>query len=189
MRQRLAPLVDFFCDPGIDRAYGRFPEGQVRSMLSAYYGQITLLDAQIGRVMASLDASGRRENTMIVFTSDHGDYLGNNWPFYRYGAPYDSLSRMPFILSWPGRVESGTRRHALTSLIDLAPTFLQAAGATPVDPVDGVPLQPLLEGGDHDWREDLFVGDGNVQALITPEWRYVRWNDGFEALQPPARSP
>jgi len=167
---------------GIERAYGRFSDDQVRGMLAAYYGLTSLIDAQVGSLLSVLEGRGLRESTLIVFTADHGDYLGNNWAFYKYDALYDSLVRVPFIVNWPGHVAAGNRRRELVSLIDLAPTFLEAAGARPVDPVDGRSLRPLLKGEPTDWRRELLLEGGRVHGILTPGWKYIRWRDGFEEL-------
>lgn len=167
---------------GIERAYARFSDDQVRAMLAAYYGEITHIDTQVGRILAALEARGPIDSTLIVFTADHGDYCGNNWAFFKYGALYDSLARVPFIVRWPGHAEAGLRCDELVSLVDLAPTFLEAAGLEPVDPVDGRPLQPLFAGGEAGFRDDLVLDAGNIRALLDSRWKYIRWNDGFEEL-------
>jgi uncharacterized sulfatase len=174
---------------GIERAYNRFPDDQVRAMLAAYYGQISHVDAQVGRILTFLDERDLSENTLILFTADHGDYLGNNWAFFKYGAFYDSLARVPFIVRWPGRVAGGERCRKLVSLIDLAPTFLQAAGVQAAGRMDGWSLLPLLADRSRAWRDELLLDAGVVRALVTPMWVYMRWNDGFEELYNRTRDP
>ncbi|MFQ5808065.1 MAG: sulfatase, partial [Armatimonadota bacterium] len=174
---------------GLRVAYGRFSDDQVRAMLAAYYGQVSLIDAHVGRLLALLDERGLREDTLIVFTADHGDYLGNNWAFFKYGAPYDSLARVPMVVSWPGEAAAGARRSELVSLVDIAPTFIDAASAPTADPPDGGSLVPLLKDEPIEWREELLVETGGVKGLITPEWRYIRWDDGFEELYDRIRDP
>ena len=168
---------------GLENAYRRFPDPQVRRMLAAYYGQITLIDDQVGRIIAALQDRECLDNTLIMFTADHGDYLGDNWAFYKHGAFYDSLARVPMILRWPA---AGIDRHRTTdhlvSLIDIAPTFLDAAAIPPVDHADGLSLLPLLRGDAPGSRSSLFVDAGHVKGLISSEWKYMRWNDGFEEL-------
>jgi uncharacterized sulfatase len=176
-------------DGGIERAYSRFSNDQVRAMLAAYYGEISHVDAQVGRLLSWLDARGLSENTLVVFTADHGDYLGNNWAFFKYGAFYDSLARVPFIVRWPGRIPAGGERRCLVSLLDLAPTFLDAAGVEPPTPVDGRSLLPLLGEARPAWREELLLEARSVRALITGQWRYMRWADGFEELYDRQQDP
>lgn len=172
---------------GLDRAYGRLAESELRAMLAAYYGQISLIDAQVGRLMAFLDAAGLRETTVVLFTADHGDYLGNNWAFYKYGAPYDSLARVPFIARWPGVWAGGGRVDTPVSLIDVAPTFLDLVPGVDRPAMDGRSLAPLLakDGRQDDGgldRDEVFVETGQLAAVVTSAWVYIRWQDGFEEL-------
>ena len=176
-------------DASIDLAYSRFPDEQVRKMLAAYYGEVTHLDTQVGRLLAALDERGLTDDTLIIFTADHGDYCGRNWAFFKYSAFYDSLARVPFIVSWPGQIGAGARRDELVCLTDVAPTLLAAADLQPVGPVDGAPLQPLLTREAAPWREEVVLDAGNVRALLTPRWKYMHWQSGFEELYDRAEDP
>ncbi|MCK5802371.1 MAG: sulfatase-like hydrolase/transferase [Lentisphaeria bacterium] len=165
-------------------AYARFPDRQIREMLAAYYGQIALIDAQVGRLLELLDRRGLADSTLVVFTADHGDYLGRNWAFYKYGAQYASLSRVPLLVRCPGTVEAGVVRDEFVSLVDIAPTLLEAAALQPVDPMDGLSLAPLLETASPvppDWREHIVL-NARSQCVVTPEWKYLRWPEGMEEL-------
>jgi len=166
---------------GVANAYARFPEERTRRMLAAYYGEISHLDAQVGRLLDALDARGLAENTLVIYLSDHGDYCGNHWAFYKYAGLYDALIRVPLVVRWPGK-PAGQRRDELVSLIDLAPTLLDAAGIEPPSDLDGRSLRPLLDGRDPDWRREAFVETGATSAVVTPEWKLVRWRDGTEEL-------
>jgi len=167
--------------PGIDNAYSRFTERQRREMLAAYYGQITLIDAQVGRLLAHLDERGLTNDTLILFTADHGDYLGNNWAFFKYSTQYDSLSRIPFLLRWPGHAPAGAERREIVSLIDIAPTILEATELSPIDPMDGQSILPLLTGETTDWRDHLVL-NGRPRCVVNGQWKYLLYPDGFEEL-------
>ena len=167
---------------GVESAYARFPEDKTRRMLAAYYGQIAHLDKQVGRLLDALKARGLYDNTLVLFLSDHGDYCGNNWAFYKYAGLYDSLIRVPFVIKWPGEAPRGRTVGELVSLIDIAPTLLDAAGVEGPGEADGVSLRPLLEGGPVHWRHELFVETGATTAIVTPDWKLVRWRDGTEEL-------
>ena len=168
-------------EPGIDNAYSRFTERQRREMLAAYYGQITLIDAQVGRLLEHLDERGLTEDTLVLFTADHGDYLGNNWAFFKYGAQYDSLSRIPFLLRWPGHAPAGAECREMVSLIDIAPTILEAADLAPIDPMDGQSILPLLGEETPQWRDHLVL-NGKPRCVVNAEWKYLLWPDGFAEL-------
>jgi arylsulfatase A-like enzyme len=113
-----------------------FDEAGLREMIAQTYGMITHVDDNIGRVIQALKESGRYDNTVIAFMSDHGDYLGAHHLVCKGAFPFEEIMRIPFIWSSPqtregaeGRVEPG-----LSSLLDVAPTMLDYAG---------VPLQAL----------------------------------------------
>ena len=120
----------------------------VRRMRAAWYGQISLIDAQLGRVLEVLERRGLLDSTLVVFTSDHGDYLGDNWAYYKYREP-STIRCRGCPSSFAGRtggVPAGAVTRDLACLLDLAPTFLAAAGLDPVDEVDGIDLLPRLRG-------------------------------------------
>ncbi len=172
---------------GVEAAYRKFPEDKTRRMLAAYYGQVTHLDAQVGRLIDALKARGLYDRTLIIYLSDHGDYAGNHWAFYKYGGMYDALIRVPLVVRWPGRGRGAVVRE-MASLADIAPTILDAAGADAPDDWDGRSLRPLLEGRAEDWRRELVV-EGGSDALLTSEWKYALWPDGTEELYDRRRDP
>jgi arylsulfatase A-like enzyme len=176
---------------GLSAAYTRFSDTMIRRMRAAWYGQISLIDAQIGRVLEVLERRGILDNTLLVFTSDHGDYLGDNWGYYKLGAQYDSLSRLPFIVRWPdANVPTDSVRKDLVCLTDLAPTFLAAAGLDPVEKPDGINLMPVLLNDQVETREGLFLDTTDtVKALVTKDWKCLLWHDGFVELYDRQQDP
>ncbi|MCL5269029.1 MAG: sulfatase-like hydrolase/transferase, partial [bacterium] len=108
-------------DQGIDR-------NLLRNQKAFYYACISFIDFQIGRILAALEKNGQLENTLILFTSDHGEHLGDNNCFGKRSM-HDAASRVPMIACLPGRFAAGARCVAPASLVDVAPTFLSAAGA------------------------------------------------------------
>lgn len=167
---------------GVESAYGRFPEEKTRRMLAAYYGQVSHVDTQVGRLIDALERRGVYDNTLIIFLSDHGDYCGNNWAFYKYAGLYDSLIRVPLVVRWPHQRPQGRSIRDLVSLIDIAPTILDAAEVEAPGPMDGRSLKPMLCGERVDWRDEVFVESGATTAVVTEEWKLVRWRDGTEEV-------
>lgn len=138
-----------------------FSRDDVReTVLPAYMGLIKQIDDHVGRVVQHLEKSGKIDETMIVFTSDHGDYLGDHWMGEKE-LFHEVSVRVPLIIVDP-RAEAdatrGTRTDALTEAIDLVPTFLEATGAPiPHHRLEGRTLGPVLRGEDlEDWREAVF---------------------------------
>ena len=106
--------------------------------LAIYYGMISFVDDQVGRILTRLDELGLADNTLVVFTTDHGHFLGAHGLTAKGPFHYEDLTRIPFLVRYPGRLPAGTGTQSLTSLIDLAPTFLSAAGLTAPGSMQGV---------------------------------------------------
>jgi arylsulfatase A-like enzyme len=112
-------------------------EAQLRKDMAIYYGMISFMDQQIGRILDSLEVLGIADNTLVVFTTDHGHFMGQHGLFHKGAFHYEDLIRLPFVVRAPGRVPAGAMSSAIQSLVDLAPTFLSAAG---------VPIPGLMQG-------------------------------------------
>jgi choline-sulfatase len=104
------------------------PEGIAVRARTAYYALVTRLDALIGQIVATLRASGLEDDTLIVYSSDHGDQLGERGLWWKHTFFEESV-KVPLILAWPGRLPAGERRAQVVSLIDLTATLLEALGA------------------------------------------------------------
>ena len=121
-------------------------EDGIRSLRAAYLAMIELADAQIGRVLDALDRSGQRDDTVVVFTTDHGDMQGDHGLVRKGCRFYEGLVRVPLIWRWPGRVRAGLCSDALVELTDIVPTVLDAAGQAPGALVTGRSLLPIMTG-------------------------------------------
>ena len=115
-----------------------------KTLQAAYYAMIELIDDQVGRMLDALEESGQAEDTLVIFTSDHGETLGDHGLICKGCRFYEGLVRVPLILRWPGRVESGRATDELVELTDLAPTLLAAAGQPAPPWMQG---RSLLDGG------------------------------------------
>lgn len=111
---------------------------------AAYYAMVELIDREVGRVIHALRASGQYENTIVIFTSDHGEMLGDHGIYLKGPYFYDPLVKVPLIITWPGRILEGKEREALTELLDLAPTLLDLANLDPYPGMQGKSLKKLL---------------------------------------------
>src|SRR5690606_1304111 len=101
-----------------------YDKEKIMRMKRNYYGMISLIDAEIGRIIEFLEKNNMRENTLIIFTSDHGDYMGDHGMLTKSPAMYDCLVRVPLIFSWPGNIKQGQITNELVSSVDLMPTLL-----------------------------------------------------------------
>ncbi len=117
-----------------------------KTLIAAYYAMIQLIDEQLGRILETLDETGQRENTVIIFTSDHGETLGDHGLIQKGCRFYEGLVRVPLIFSCPERFVSGVRSDALVELVDKAPTLLELAGLDVPETMHGRSLLPILRG-------------------------------------------
>ncbi|MCP5149778.1 MAG: sulfatase-like hydrolase/transferase [Ectothiorhodospiraceae bacterium] len=117
-----------------------------RAVKAAYYAMIELLDDQIARILDALEATGQRERTIVVFTSDHGEMLGDHGLIYKGSRFFEGLVHVPLVVSWPGEVRAGAVSDALVESIDIAPTLLEAAGLPVPSYMQGRSLLALLRG-------------------------------------------
>ena len=117
-----------------------------KEVMAAYYAMIELIDDNVGRMIQALEESGQRENTLVIFTSDHGELLGDHQLVGKGCRFYECLVRVPLICSWPGHVREGSVCDALVELMDIAPTLLELAGVAAPERMQGRSLWPLLTG-------------------------------------------
>ncbi len=140
-------------------------ERDARRLIALYYAMIAQIDDRLAELLRFLDESGQRENTLIVFTSDHGEMLGDHGLLYKGCRFYEGLVRVPLIFQWPGHVCADLQSHALVELIDLSATLLEVTGAEMPEAIQGRSLWPILTGKApaHEHRE--FVRSEYFDAL------------------------
>lgn len=133
-----------------------WPEGEWRQLIAHYLGLCALIDDQVGRILTYLDEHNLRDDTIVVFTSDHGDMLGSHC-LNKKGYPlhYDEALRVPMIVSGPA-IARGHRSNVLVSLLDLVPTLAGLCGVALDIPHDGISVAPALRG-DGSWPGRPFV--------------------------------
>ncbi|MGD2123125.1 MAG: sulfatase [Gemmatimonadota bacterium] len=121
-----------------------------------YLRCIASVDDNVGRILDYLDETGLAGNTLVIYSSDQGFYLGEHgWYDKRW--MYEESLRMPFLARWPGRIRPGTRVEHMIQNIDYAPTFLDAAGLSVPPEIQGESLLPLMAGRDPgNWRESIY---------------------------------
>ncbi len=120
-----------------------------------YLRCIASVDDNVGRMLDYLEATGLTKNTIVIYSSDQGFYLGDHgWFDKRF--MYEESFRMPFMVRWPGVIKPGSVNNELVSNLDFAETFLDIAGAKIPDDMQGVSLVPLFKGQANDWRKSLY---------------------------------
>jgi choline-sulfatase len=141
-----------------------------------YFGHITAIDRNIGRLMDALRRSGQLDNTVVMFTSDHGDTFG-----FRFGGThkvvcFDDAIRVPLIISAPGQATRGQVNHNFTGIQDLVPTILEIGGVPAPDYLQGKSLMPFVAGESPEWRTSYYVQNRHHPHLIRSTKRlYKAW--------------
>jgi arylsulfatase A-like enzyme len=174
-----------------------------RQCRQAYNASTSFMDAQVGRVIAALDRLGLADNTIIVFTSDHGYHVGEHGLWQKMSL-FEESARVPLLIVAPGRGTSGGVAKSPVSHVDLFPTLAELCGITPPSNLQGQSLVPMLNdqsvngrgwaitqvtraGGDRlpnagratNRSERQFFG----YSLRTPRWRYTEWNEGRQGRE------
>lgn len=153
-------------------------------IVSLYLGEISLMDDQIGLLLDALDALGLAKNTLVVYSSDHGDLCGSHRMIDKHFIFYEEVIKVPLILRWPGRISSGQVNDSFVSSgLDLAKTFCEAAGVSAPESFVGKSLLPGAAGESFaTGREDIFAAyHGNQFGLYSQRmvrdrrWKYI-WN-------------
>jgi len=126
--------------------------------IACYYARCTLMDAQIGRALRALEETGQAEDTIVVYSNDHGIMMGAHGLHCLGVFPFEEGYRIPLIIKWPGVGRAGETCDRLVNTLDLAPTLLEMAGAGHLPTAQGRSLVPLLRGEDlRDWPDDSFA--------------------------------
>jgi iduronate 2-sulfatase len=164
----------------------RMNEDQQREALRGYFAAVSFMDDQLGRVLKTLDALKLRDNTVVVFQSDHGWHLGEH-TFWQKRSLMEESARVPLIISAPGRKSRGKVCNALTELVDVYPTLAALAGLKPPASLEGQSLVPLLDDPRRSHksvaRTQLNAGQTEGRAVRTDHFRYIRWKNGAETAE------
>ena len=185
-------LWDFLPQSALSKRYEAFgfnfaKENQAlrKEYMQAYHACVSFIDAQLGLVMDSLKKQGLWEDTVIVFTSDHGYHLGDHFIWGKVTL-FDIGAKVPFIVRAPGLTKSGTTSEAMVELIDIYPTLADLASLKAPIHLQGSSLRPLLGHPERLGKKKYAYsvvtrGPKNLgYALRNQNWRYGKWPDGEE---------
>ncbi len=144
-----------------DRYNREYPGDRILELRAKYWGMVSYIDDELGKLMAVLDETGQAENTIVVFTSDHGDYMGDHRMIRKGPHLYEALTHVPLIFRWPSRI-APKETHALVSNIDVMPTVAELAGILLSRGVEGQSFAPiLLDALSQPHREAIFMEHGD----------------------------
>lgn len=164
-----------------NKGYDNFTDKLRREAIRAYYASVSFVDAQVGRVVDALDRLGLGENTIIVFTSDHGYHLGEHG-MWRKNTLFENSARVPLIIVAPGGAK-GQTALAPVGLVDLYPTLAELGGVQSPDNLQGQSLVPMLHeptARGRGWAITQVGRSGGIfgYSLRTARWRYTEWDEG-----------
>ncbi|TVY10990.1 sulfatase family protein [Paenibacillus cremeus] len=164
--------------PEVQAKRKELTEGQLRKLISAYYGLVSQVDYGIGLILAELERSGELENTIIVYCSDHGDYAGEHGLIEKKGGiSYRAITRVPLIVRLPAGMSGarGAVSQGIVESVDVFPTLCELAGLPIPNTVQGFSFARHLQGIDMEQtiRESAFTENAYRKALATRSWRYV----------------
>ena len=157
-------------------------EKEAREATALTYGMVTMIDDWVGSIILSLEEQGLRENTVVIFSSDHGEYMANHGIMLKGPLHYQGLVRIPFIWCDPGQ-SSGGRKNQLCSAIDIAPTILERSETAPYYGIQGKSMIDLIEGRADQHRKEVLIEDDReviylgfkepqrVRTMVTENYR------------------
>lgn len=159
------------------KAFDEFPVNYWRKYRWIYSQLVELADREIGKVLDAVDASGLKDNTLIVFTSDHGEMQGAHHATVK-NLPYDECQHVPFIIAGRGIVAGQRDNSLVCNGTDLIPTLCGLAGVSVPEGLPGISLAQRAEGkGEAPQRKHLYLeGDGFSQIIENPDYKYTRFD-------------
>lgn len=147
-----------------------------RQAIQAYYASITFADAQIGRILDALRATGLEKNTVVVFTSDHGYHMGEHGHWQKLTL-FENAARVPLIISAPGMKTGGQTAITPAEMVDFYPTLAELAGIEPPESISGVSLARVLDDVSHQARKSALTQLNSGYSIRTERYRYTEWGE------------
>jgi choline-sulfatase len=161
---------------GIPRE-GPVSDDQARKLIHGYYACVSYMDAQLGRVLDTLDELGLRENTIVVLWGDHGWHLGDHGLWCKH-SNFETAVHAPLMISAPG-IKGGKKSQALTEFVDVYPSLCELAGLQRPEHLEGTSFVPLMQEPDRAWKKAAFSqyprGQVMGYSLRTDRYRYTEW--------------
>ena len=152
------------------------PKDLARQAIQAYYASTTFADAQIGRVLGALDETGLTENTIVLFTSDHGYHMGEHGHWQKTTL-FENATRVPLIIAGPGVEDVGRSAKVPVEMLDFYPTLAELCGLPAPKHLSGVSLVPVLKDAAAQPRQSALSQYANGYSLRTARYRYTQWGE------------
>ncbi len=165
------------------RGKGRRSEAALRKAKAEYCGAVKLIDDSVGRILKCLDDKGILDNTIVVFTTDHGDYMGEHGLMGK-NQLYETAYRIPLLIRWPRKIKKGTKIDNIVATVDFAPTILNLMGVKPSGREQGRDGSGLLRGKKVDWVDEAHIHHSSLErvGIFTPDYELAYLKEGGHIL-------
>lgn len=159
------------------------PDKLARQAIQAYYASITFADAQIGHILAALKETGLDDNTIVVFTSDHGYHMGEHG-YWQKTTLFENAAHVPLIISGPGVTAKGQTTLSPAEMVDFYPTLAELCGLNAPASISGISQVPTLKDVTTSSRKAALTQYANGYSIRTPGYRYTEWGEaGKEGVE------
>lgn len=157
-----------------------------KEIIRYYLALVSHVDDCVGKIVKRLKENGIYDETLILFTSDHGEFLGDYGRIQK-GMPYDVILNVPCIISYPEAIKPNTKIDSLTEAVDVVPTILDFCGIQTPEYIQGKSMKPILTGETQEHKEEIFAEhfdhkELHISLIRTKDYKYVIWSDGSETL-------
>lgn len=158
-------------------------EDKLREFLAGYFGEVKLIDDSLGRIIKKLEDKGLLDNTVIVFSTDHGEYGGEHGLQHK-NMIYETAYRIPMVIHWPKGIEAGTRVDNVLDTVDFQPTILGLMGVDAYGREEGRDGSAFLKGKKVDWDDVSFLHHNThgIAGIFTPDYELAFVEEGDDAL-------
>lgn len=159
--------------------FAEYTTDELREARASYYAMVSMIDAEVGRIVAALERAGHRDDTIVIYTSDHGEMLGDHAMMLKGPMLYEPVTRVPLVMRWPARLPAGGVVREIVQNIDLTSTLLSVAQIPDALPAQGRELITLAQGSAADWRDWALCeyrdsGHGSTPPVHTTMLRHRR---------------
>ncbi|MBS0261099.1 MAG: sulfatase-like hydrolase/transferase [Planctomycetes bacterium] len=170
----VAPPVSTADDWQIPAIFRDLTAVEKQGIAAAYHISVEFLDHNVGRVLTALQESGLDQDTLVIYTGDHGYMLGQHGRFEKH-CSYDPAIRAPLLMRWPGQIKPDTSTSALVEFIDIAPTILELSQIATPATMQGQSLAPLLADPQRKHREEIYIeySENEEAAVRSERWKLV----------------
>ena len=158
-------------------------EERLREFLALYCGEVKLIDDSVGRLITCLEQQGILDDTIIVFTADHGEYAGEHG-LHGKNHLYETAYRVPMLIRWPEKIASGTVIKHIVSTVDFQPSILNLMGISPCGREQGRDVSPLMRGEGMEWQNEAFIHHSSLEraGIFTDDFELAYVKDAEPIL-------